>query len=110
MTTQMVDSEHSSNSEMTLSRNAPNRMTADSTIHSHAKLDLHVCLSTGRCPDEPAQAECQLDKERFVPDMYELESNDIGENVVKEANFDLAVNFSGVAFAHLGLTSVCVRL
>ena len=55
------------------------------------------------------QTGAQADKERPPPHMCELEMNDKGEKVVKEAILDLVVDFSG-SFAHIGLASVCVRL
>ena len=42
----------------------------------------------------------QMDKERRAPHMYEFETNDKGERVVKEAILDLAVNFPGQLCTH----------
>ena len=55
------------------------------------------------------QSRAQVDKERPAPQIYEFETNDTGERVVKKAILDLAVNFPG-SFAHIGLTSLSVRL
>ena len=46
------------------------------------------------------QSGAQVDRERPAPDMYELEVNDRGEQVVKEAILDLAVNFPGQLCTH----------
>ena len=42
----------------------------------------------------------QVDKERPAPHMYEFDTNDKGERVVKEAILDLAVNFPGQICTH----------
>ena len=41
-----------------------------------------------------------MDKERPAPDMFEIEVNDRGEQEVKEAILDLAVNFPGQLCTH----------
>ena len=46
------------------------------------------------------QGGAQVDKERPAPHMYELETNDKGERVVKEAILDLALNFPGQLCTH----------
>ena len=46
------------------------------------------------------QCGAQVDKERPAPYMYEFETNDKGERVVKEAIWDLAVNFPGQLCTH----------
>ena len=48
-----------------------------------------------------------MDKERPVPDMYEFETNDKGERVVKEAISDLAVNFPRHLCPHWIDASAC---
>ena len=76
---------------------ARRRLTEDSTIHSHAKLDFartrqHKAFFGDL--DEPARAEwAQADKERTAPHKYEFETIKKSERVVKEAISDLAADF-----------------
>ena len=53
------------------------------------------------------QSGAQVDKERPAPQMYEFETNDKGERVVKEAILDPAANFPGQLCTHS--IDVCVR-
>ena len=85
-----ADSVHWSNSEMTLSPHASNFLTPPYT-HIQSWTGTHA-PTQGDCSDlaEPAQAEWgQVDKERPAPHMYEFETNDKGERVVKGSNLRL---------------------
>ena len=85
-----VHSVRSSNSETTLSPNARNRQIPPHT-HMQSWTGTHASTQGGcRDHDETAQTE---DKERPALHMYELETNEKCERVVKEATLDLAVNF-----------------
>ena len=75
----------------------------DSILHTDVQSRFGTHAPTqGDCSnaDELAEREWCAGGERLAPDMYELETNDKGEKVVKETISDMAVNFQEQLCTH----------